>query len=54
MTGRRVRAQAGQSTTEFVLLVSLVAVPLWLLLRELLRVVFRDFVLALITRFTQG
>jgi hypothetical protein len=46
--------EAGQATTEFVLLVALVAIPIWLLLRLLMQVVLRDFLVTLIARFTQG
>lgn len=46
--------QAGQATTEFVLLVSLIAVPIWILLRGLMQLVLRDFIVNLVTRFTQG
>ena len=53
---RRIEAHRsrGQATTEFVLLVALVAVPLWLAVRALLQVVLRDFIVTLIERFTQG
>lgn len=46
--------QSGQATTEFVLLVALVAVPVWVLIRALMQVVLRDFIVTLINRFTQG
>lgn len=49
-----VRPQSGQATTEFVLLVALVAIPVWLAVRALMQVVVRDFIVALIERFTQG
>lgn len=48
------KAQIGQATTEFVLLVALVAIPIWLAVRALMQVVVRDFIVALIERFTQG
>ncbi len=44
----------GQATTEFVLLVSLVSIPLYLALRLLMQTVLRDFITALIDHFTQG
>ncbi len=46
--------QSGQATTEFVLLVSLVSIPIYLALRALMQVVLRDFIVTLIKRFTQG
>jgi Flp pilus assembly pilin Flp len=46
--------QSGQATTEFVLLVALVAVPMWVLIRALMQVVLKDFIVTLISRFTQG
>jgi len=56
MTPRRMvqRRQYGQATTEFVLLVALVSVPLWVALTKLMNVVLRDFIVTLISRFTQG
>lgn len=48
------RSESGQATTEFVLLVALVAIPIWLAVRALMQVVVRDFIVALIERFTQG
>lgn len=46
--------QRGQATTEFVLLVSLVSIPIYLALRWLMQVVLRDYITSLIERFTQG
>jgi hypothetical protein len=51
---RRRRREAGQATTEFVLLVSLVSIPVYLAVRAMMQVVLHDFIVALITRFTQG
>jgi heme/copper-type cytochrome/quinol oxidase subunit 4 len=48
------RRQTGQATTEFVLLVALIAVPVWMAVRALMQVVLRDFIITLIARFTQG
>jgi hypothetical protein len=49
-----VARQAGQATTEFVLLVSLVSIPLFLALKKLMQVVLHDFITTLIAGFTQG
>jgi hypothetical protein len=54
MRGASARLQSGQATTDFVLLVALVAIPVWLAVRALMQVVVRDFIVALIERFTQG
>lgn len=51
---KRAGRQSGQATTEFVLLVSLVSIPIWVLLRLLMEAVLRDFMTALIERFTRG
>jgi len=50
----RRRRQSGQATTEFVLLVSLVSIPLFLALKAMMQVVLHDFIMSLIARFTQG
>lgn len=50
----RPRRTSGQATTEFVLLVSLVSIPLYIAVRILMQVVLRDFITSLISRFTQG
>lgn len=44
----------GQATTEFVLLIALVSVPVWVAVRLLMQAVLRDFMTALIERFTRG
>jgi len=44
----------GQATTEFVLLIALVSVPVWVAVRMLMQAVLRDFMTALIERFTRG
>jgi hypothetical protein len=44
----------GQATTEFVLLVALVSVPIWVAVRLLMQAVLRDFMTALVERFTRG
>lgn len=51
---RRKRRQKGQATTEFVLLVSLVSIPVYIAVRAMMRVVLHDFIVTLINRFTQG
>lgn len=48
------RPQSGQATTEFVLLIALVSVPIWIAVRLLMQAVLRDFMTALIERFTRG
>jgi hypothetical protein len=49
-----VQRDKGQATTEFVLLVALVSVPIWLAVRLLMQAVLRDFMTALVERFTRG
>lgn len=50
---QRSRAR-GQATTEFVLLVSLISIPLYLAVRAVMQTVLKDFITTLINRFTQG
>ena len=51
---RAARRMSGQATTEFVLLVSLISIPIYVAVRKLMQVVLRDFITTLIERFTQG
>ena len=50
----RVRAERGQSTVEYVLILALISVPLSLLMLKLVQLIIRVVVQAIVTDFSNG
>ncbi len=44
----------GQSTTEFILLVSLISVPLFILIDRFMRVFLEEYISGIVNKFTSG
>lgn len=56
--GARLRAfladESGQSTTEYILIIGLISIPIWLAFNVVLKEFLHDFIAALIGSFTRG
>lgn len=46
--------ESGQSTTEYVLIIGLISIPIWLAFNVVLKEFLHDFIAALIGSFTRG
>ncbi len=51
---RFLRDDRGQSTTEFILLVSLISVPLFILIDRFMRVFLEKYISGIVNKFTSG
>lgn len=48
------RDESGQSTTEYILIIAMISIPIYVAFKKLFEILLRDFIAALIESFTRG
>ncbi len=52
--GRYLLDDSGQSTTEYILIIAMISIPIYVAFKKLFEVLLREFISALIKSFTRG
>ncbi len=53
-TGRSVRDEKGQAATEYILIIGLISIPMYLVFKAAFELFLNDFIAAVIGSFTRG